>query len=141
MEKEKKQVHQKINPDSLYFSLKEKDVKERVPNDFNDPEYVCDCQKKYCNGFPVPMNADLMEKIQDLRGLINHPILVVSGVRCEKQNLDGDGSRYSFHQLGRAADIKCENLSIDALAMTAESLGLLVIRDYKEGVVHCQWNN
>ena len=141
MENEKKRIHQKLNPDTLYFSLKEKDERARNPDYFNDPEYACDCQGKYCDGFPVPMNIDLMEKIQVLRSLVKYPVLVVSGVRCKKQNLNCDGSKYSFHQLGRAADIKCENLSVDALAIMAESVGLLVIRDFKEGVVHCQWNN
>ena len=141
MEKEKKRIHQKLNDDELYFRLKEKDKKERTANHLNSPEYACDCQGKYCNGFPIHMNEKLIEKIRALRSLVNHDVLVISGIRCEKQNLECDGSKYSFHQLGRAADIKCENLSVDELAMVAESLGLLVIRDYREGVVHCQWNN
>ncbi|MGV8905701.1 MAG: D-Ala-D-Ala carboxypeptidase family metallohydrolase [Acetobacterium sp.] len=141
MEKENKRVHQKLNADELYFSLKEKDEKEKIANHLINPEYACDCQGKYCDGFPVRINAKLAEMIETLRGLINHQILIVSGVRCKEQNLNCDGSKYSFHQLGRAADIKCENLSVDALAIAAEAVGLLVIRDYKEGMVHCQWNN
>jgi len=141
MEKGKKRIHQKLNNDDLYFSLKEKDEKEKVINCFNSLEYACDCKEKFCTGFPVSMNTELVEKIGILRSLVNDPVLVVSGIRCEKQNINCDGSKYSFHKLGRAVDIKCENLSVDELAKVAESLELLVIRDYKEGVVHCQWNN
>lgn len=140
MIEEKKRIHQKLNADDLYFKLKEKDEKERSTHFLTNPEYACDCMGKYCNGFPVPMNIPLTEKIEELRYLVKHSVSVVSGLRCDEQNLKCDGSTYSFHKLGRAVDIKCENLSIDDLAGIAESIGLLVIRDYKEGVVHCQWN-
>lgn len=140
MEQGKKRIHQKLNDDDLYFNLKENDAKEKVSNCLDSPEYACDCKEKYCNGFPVSMNTELVKKIGMLRSLVKDPVRVVSGVRCEKQNINCDGSKYSFHKLGRAVDIECEKLSVDELAKVAKSLELLVIRDYKEGVVHCQWN-
>jgi len=138
MEKKNKRVHQKLNADDLYYKLKEKD--EKIIKKIQTPDYACDCYGKYCGGFPVNVNPVLAEKIQTVRGLADHPVTVISGVRCEMQNKVMDGSKLSFHKLGRAADIRCDTLGVDGLADIAESVGLLVIRDYQGCVVHCQWN-
>ncbi|KNZ40427.1 D-Ala-D-Ala carboxypeptidase family metallohydrolase [Acetobacterium bakii] len=138
MENENKRAHQKLNEDDLYYKLKEQD--ETIIKNIQPPDYACDCHGKYCNGFPVNVNPVLMEKIEAVQGLVDHPVTVISGVRCEMQNKVMDGSNLSFHKLGRAADIQCDTLGVDGLAEIAESVGLLVIRDYKEGMVHCQWN-
>lgn len=132
-------VHQKLNSDDLFFLLKKTD--QNIPKSVNREMYGCDCQGRYCDGFPVSMNPVLIAKIDALEKRLKKPIQVIVGVRCADRNIEADGSRYSFHLLGRAADIRCETISIDALAESAEALGLLVIRDYQDEVVHCQWNN
>ncbi|MBU4439414.1 MAG: D-Ala-D-Ala carboxypeptidase family metallohydrolase [Acetobacterium sp.] len=133
-------VHQKLNTDDLFYLLKEQDqVIKKKP--VNREDYRCDCQGRYCNGFSVSLNPTLVEKIDKLEKQLKRSVQIVSGVRCEKRNAEVDGSKHSFHLLGRAADIRCETIGIDELAAAAETVGLLVIRDYRDNVVHCQWND
>lgn len=133
-------VHQKLNTDDLFYLLKEQDlVIKKKP--VNREDYRCDCQGRYCNGFSVSLNPTLVEKIDKLEKQLKRSVQIISGVRCEKRNAEVDGSKHSFHLLGRAADIHCETISIDELAAAAETVGLLVIRDYRDNVVHCQWND
>jgi|LGVF01.2.fsa_nt_gb hypothetical protein len=139
MKQEKKRVHQKLNTEELYCYLKEND-KKRSDVGIRNKKYACDCKGKYCDGFPVLIHSVLFEKISYLEKLSQGPIKIVSGVRCEIQNIKTDGSEHSFHLLGRAVDIVSDQLSLDALATLAESIDLLVIRDYDNGVIHCQWN-
>lgn len=140
MKDKKSRVHQKLNTDELFYLLRAKDEENPVTLE-NPEEYGCDCLGKYCNGAPASMNVTLVAKIDELEKLLQMPLTVISGVRCEKQNIEVDGSDHSFHLLGRAADIRCESMSVDELAEAVEIVGLLVIRDYQNNVVHCQWND
>lgn len=133
-------VHQKLSSDELFYLLKKQDqiVKK---NATNRESYRCDCQGRYCDGFPVTLNLTLVEKIDELEKQLKRPVQIISAVRCEKRNAEVDGSKHSFHLLGRAADVRCDSISIDELAAAAETVGLLVIRDYQDNMVHCQWND
>ncbi len=133
-------VHQKLNNDALFFQLKDQDQKHQEKA-VKRKAFRCDCQDRYCDGFPIGINPILVDKIDELEKTLKKPIQIISGVRCEKRNAEADGSRHSFHLLGRAADIRCESMSVDELAAVAEAVGLLVIRDYRDDVVHCQWND
>ena len=133
-------LHQKLNSDELFYLLKAQDqVIKKKP--VNREDYRCDCQGRYCDGFPVIPNPTLVEKLDKLEKQLKKSVQIISGVRCEQRNAETYGSKYSFHLLGRAADIRCETISIDELAVAAETIGLLVIRDYQDDVVHCQWND
>ncbi|MBI4857619.1 MAG: DUF882 domain-containing protein [Acetobacterium woodii] len=133
-------VHQKLNSDELFYLLKEQD--QAIPKKpVNRDDYRCDCRGRYCDGFPVSLNPTLLEKIEELEKQLKKPVQIISGVRCEQRNTEADGSKHSFHLLGRAADIRCETIGIDELAAAAETVELLVIRDYQGDVVHCQWND
>lgn len=133
-------VHQKLNSDDLFFILKEKDRNDQGTAE-NREMFRCDCQGRYCDGFPVSMHPTLAAKIDALKNKLERPLQVISGIRCEQRNRETDGSEHSFHLLGRAADIQCESMNVDQLAEAAEAMGLLVIRDYQDNVVHCQWND
>ena len=133
-------VHLKLNSEDLYYLLKEQDQVIQKKS-VNQESYRCDCQGRYCDGFSVSLNPTLVEKIDGLEKQLKKPVQIISGVRCEKRNAEVDGSKNSFHLLGRAADIRCETITIDELAAVAETVGLLVIRDYRDDVVHCQWND
>ncbi|MDO9492264.1 D-Ala-D-Ala carboxypeptidase family metallohydrolase [Acetobacterium sp.] len=133
-------VHQKLNSEDLFYLLKEQD-QVSPKKSVNRKCYRCDCQGRYCDGFSVSLNPTLVEKIDGLEKQLKKTVQIISGVRCEKRNVEVDGSKHSFHLLGRAADIRCETISIDELAAAAEIVGLLVIRDYRDDVVHCQWND
>lgn len=133
-------VHQKLNSDALFFQLKDKDHDQQEKL-VKREAFRCDCQGRYCDGFPVLINPTLVDKIDELEKLLKKTVQIISGVRCEKRNVEADGSKRSFHLLGRAADIRCETMRVDELAAVAEAVGLLVIRDYRDDVVHCQWND
>ena len=68
---------------------------------FKEEEFMCPCCGK------MAMNKELIYRLEALRGLVNKPIIVTSGYRCEKHNLDVGGSKNSFHLRGEAVDIKC----------------------------------
>jgi hypothetical protein len=133
-------VHQRLSSDELFYLLKKQDQVVKK-NAANRESYRCDCQGRYCDGFPATLNLTLVEKIDELEKQVKRPVQIVSGVRCEKRNTEVDGSKHSFHLLGRAADVRCDTISIDELAAAAEAVGLLVIRDYRDEMVHCQWSD
>lgn len=133
-------VHLKLNSEDLYYLLKEQD-QVSPKKSVNQESYRCDCQGRFCDGFPAIPNPTLVKKIEELEKQLKKPVQIISGVRCEKRNAEADGSKHSFHLLGRAADIRCETMSVDELAAAAEAVELLVIRDYRDDVVHCQWND
>jgi uncharacterized protein YcbK (DUF882 family) len=133
-------VHQRLNSDELFDLLKKQDQVVKN-NAVNRESFRCDCLGRYCDGFPAALNLTLVEKIDELEKQLKKTVQIISGVRCEKRNAEVDGSEHSFHLLGRAADVRCDTISIDELAAAAEAVGLLVIRDYRDEMVHCQWND
>lgn len=70
---------------------------------FAPKEFACKCGK-YCNGFPVQPNRLLLELSDDVREHFDKPMIVSSGVRCEKHNANVGGVSGSRHKLGKAID-------------------------------------
>lgn len=71
---------------------------------FRLTEFRCKCKGKYCTGYPVVLDINLLKNLQSLRneyGSIN----ISSGMRCEKHNKAVGGSTTSRHKKGKAADI------------------------------------
>ena len=64
------------------------DPQEQVTEHFNMQEFKCECGGKYCDGFPVPMNRTLIEKLEQVRKDLGIPLVVTSGVRCEILNAE-----------------------------------------------------
>jgi len=117
---------------------------EQVIEHFNMREFQCDCNGRYCNGFPVPMNKTLIEKLESVRQFLGIPLTISSGVRCEKQNSDVGGVWDSYHKLGRAADVQVyesNGYSVDAVADAGEQSGLKTIRYYDLSFIHFQYND
>ena len=110
---------------------------------FDPQEFKCECGGKYCDGFPVPMNRTLIEKLEQVRKDLGVPMVVTSGVRCEILNAEVGGVPDSYHKLGRAADIAvyaANGYTVDAVADAGERYGLKTIRYYDRSFVHFQWN-
>lgn len=119
------------------------DPQEQVTEHFNMQEFKCECGGKYCDGFPVPMNRTLIEKLEQVRKDLGIPLVVTSGVRCEILNAEVGGVPDSYHKLGRAADIAvyaANGYTVDAVADAGERYGLKTIRYYDRSFVHFQWN-
>lgn len=57
----------------------------------------------------LKMNPFLIEKLQELRDLIDEPVKINSGYRTYEQNIKVGGSIKSSHMAGLAVDIHCIN--------------------------------
>jgi hypothetical protein len=80
-------------------------VKEYCP-DFALKEFKCGCGGKYCTGYPVVLDTQLLKNLQAVRDKFGST-LVTSGMRCKKHNTRLVGSATSSRHLsGKAVDIK-----------------------------------
>lgn len=70
---------------------------------FRPEEFKCGCGGKYCTGYPVALDINLLKYVQKQRdrdGAMN----ITSGLRCEKYNASVGGIRGSKHTQGKAID-------------------------------------
>ncbi|WP_302822148.1 YcbK family protein [Eubacterium callanderi] len=89
-------------------------------------EYACDCAG-YCDGWPADMDPELLGKVEALRCYFDQPVIITSGVRCERRNAEVGGIENSWHLSGHAADLYCPGVPCDEVAAAARALGLGVI--------------
>ena len=72
---------------------------------FKRSEFECNCNGRYCKGYPVEPSFRLALLLEALRIEEGKPINITSGVRCKKYNASLDGSlENSLHLSGFAAD-------------------------------------
>lgn len=76
-----------------------------LSKNFKSDEFKCHCNK--CDG--GKMSEAFIERLQKLRDLLNFPLVITSGYRCEAHNKSEGGHNTSMHMLGRAADISASN--------------------------------
>ena len=100
-------------------------------------EYACDCAG-YCDGWPAAMDPELLEKIEALRCFFDQPIIITSGVRCERRNAEVGGIENSWHLSGHAADLYCPGMGIGDLAAQAQETGLNILPYYSSGYIHVE---
>jgi len=80
-------------------------VKKYCKN-FDLEDFKCGCGGKYCTGYPVELNTQLLKNLQDVRDKFG-ATTVTSGMRCKKHNASLAGSSStSRHTSGKAVDIK-----------------------------------
>lgn len=108
---------------------------------FNMSEFECRGYQRgeeCCTGLPDDgMSAVLLQKLDELREKIGYPIHVTCGYRCPSHNADVGGVYNSQHVLGTAADIYCDELTVDQLAEAAAEIGFDGIgRYYDSEFVH-----
>ena len=76
---------------------------------FNEGEFACKC----CGQLPPAVQENivaLVDNVLDLaRELFGGPVVVNSGYRCPKHNLEVGGVANSQHMHGEAADLSCED--------------------------------
>ena len=77
-----------------------------VPKYFRKEEFACKCGK-YCNGFPVAPDEELLRVMDEIREEVGLPIYVTSFIRCRQHNINEGGASNSRHLYGDAADIRC----------------------------------
>ena len=71
---------------------------------FKLTEFKCECGGRYCTGYPVRLNTQLLKNLQSIRGKYG-PTTITSGMRCKPYNnsLVGSSST-SRHMKGKAID-------------------------------------
>lgn len=76
---------------------------------FTREEFRCQCKGKYCNGFPVEPQEEMVRTVDEIRRRLGIPVSIVdaggSGVRCPQHNANVGGVYNSEHLYGRAADL------------------------------------
>ena len=72
---------------------------------FTPEEFRCKCGGKYCNGYPHTIQPLLVQICERARKWSNHPIAVISGLRCKIHNKNENGVGNSQHLYGEAADL------------------------------------
>jgi len=98
----------------------------RISKNFKLKEFECPCCKR------VMLDSRLLKGLVMLRIIMNRPVRISSGYRCEKENKRVKGHKTSYHMAGMAADIKVKDISISSLADFAESIGFKGIGIYKK---------
>lgn len=72
---------------------------------FDKEEMRCKCGGKYCDGFPHEIQPLLMQILDRARRWSGHPIVIISGLRCEEWNRIQGGVANSQHKYGEAVDV------------------------------------
>lgn len=94
---------------------------------FTREEFRCQCKGKYCNGFPVEPQEEMVRTVDEIRRRLGIPISIVeaggSGVRCQKHNAEVKGVANSEHLYGRAADLHSSASPARMKAIAEEVMG------------------
>lgn len=105
----------------LFVQIKEGYVSEH----FTKAEFKCGCGGKWCNGYNGrKVNKELLDILEAIRYKFGKPVLITSGIRCQKYNDSLKGSiKNSVHRTGGAADIYIAGV-------TDTAAGRRKVRDY-----------
>lgn len=94
---------------------------------FDREEFRCQCNGKYCNGFPVEPEEELLRVCNEIRRRLGVPVSIVdaggSGVRCKHHNAAVGGVANSNHLYGKAADLHSEKSPQEMYRVADEVLG------------------
>lgn len=92
---------------------------------FTHEEFRCQCGGKYCDGFPVEPEEELVRTVDEIRRRLGVPVSIVdaggSGVRCTQHNAAVGGVWNSLHLTGNAADLH-SGKSPEEMARIAEEV-------------------
>lgn len=101
--------------------------KLKISKDFSLNEFHCKD-----GSFLVKVDEKLVDKLQQLRDMVEVPLTINSGYRTPEHNKNIGGSPKSQHMGGKAADISILNipLPIETIAAFAETIGFTGIGMY-----------
>lgn len=85
---------------------------------FTDEEFRCKCQRAECTA-PTAPHPDLVEGLERLRALLQQPIVITSGIRCDYYNRLVGGETNSEHLTGEGADLLVKDSRLAYHAMRA----------------------
>lgn len=94
---------------------------------FTRDEFRCQCGGKYCDGFPVEPDRELLRVCNEFRRRMGVPVTIVdsggSGVRCPQHNANVGGVANSNHLYGKAADLHSSKSPEEMYRVAEEILG------------------
>lgn len=85
---------------------------------FKKSEFACKCGQyhaAYCNGYPHKIQPLLVQIAERAREHFGKPIDIISGLRCDRHNLDSGGVYNSQHKFGEAADVRVRGVGQNAV--------------------------
>jgi uncharacterized protein YcbK (DUF882 family) len=92
-----------------------KGTNEQLSVHFSTKEFECHCRRPACGQQRIAV--DMVERLEDVRSSIKIPLTVTSGFRCTAHQLEltqwgfETAKGKSQHELGRAVDLTCRNMS------------------------------
>ena len=89
---------------------------------FKRSEFKCTCGGKYCNGFPVEPDEQLVRILDKVRAKYGKAFSPNSSIRCSKRNAEVGGASNSQHLYGTAADISVPGVAPKTVAAYLETL-------------------
>lgn len=95
---------------------------------FTREEFRCQCGGKYCDGFPVEPDKELVLALDEFRRRLGVPVRIVeaggSGIRCPRHNASIKGAASdSQHLYGKAADLHSSKSPKEMYAVAEAVLG------------------
>lgn len=81
---------------------------------FKKSEFACKCGQyhaAYCDGYPHKIQPLLVQIAERAREHFGQPIDIISGLRCDRHNLDSGGVYNSQHKFGEAADVRVRGVN------------------------------
>lgn len=85
-------------------------------DNFKPEEFKCECNGRYCCGYPTYMKPAQLTNLQTIRNKYKKPMVITSGMRCKGYNNAIGGSiSNSKHLLGQATDFYMQGVT-DTLA-------------------------
>lgn len=94
---------------------------------FTRDEFKCQCKGKYCDGFPVEPDEQMVRTANEIRRRLGVPVSIVtaggSGVRCPVHNRNVGGVANSLHLYGKAADLHSGKSPQEMYRVAEEVLG------------------
>ena len=94
---------------------------------FTRVEFRCQCGGKYCDGFPVEPQEEMVRTVNEIRRRLGVPVQIVtaggSGVRCPRHNTAVKGAANSLHTTGNAADLHSDKSPQEMYRVAQEVLG------------------
>lgn len=127
---QKKYMKRKTDWDGIYGQNTDNllrhvyNVKKYTRN-FVPQEFECECNGRYCSGYPSYMKKIQLEHVQYIRSYYGKPMTVTCGLRCKGYNRECSGSiANSLHLTGYATDFYMQGVS-DTLANRKKSIKMI----------------
>lgn len=100
---------------------------KKYPN-FQFLEFQCKCSDPVCRSNQKEPDERLLVGLQKIRDMVQKPVRINSGIRCQKHNAKVGGSKHSYHLRGMAADIVIRDMTSEQIALVAEQ-----IKEFRNG--------